>query len=410
VSITAALTGTAALAGLLAGCGVSPPAAAKSVSPSALASGVTTSGNGSPATSGKGALPSGTRAASCVDQVFGRLTEAQRIGQLFLVGMNDDEAGPATAAAEARYHFGSVLFAADTTEGVKAAAQTTSYVQSLATTSDTGGVRFFVGANQEGGQVQDLKGPGFTDMPSAVDQGQMSDTELKTQATEWGQELRAAGVNFDLAPVMDVVPAGTAAANAPVGQLDREFGSTAADDGAHGAAFINGMTAAGVATSGKHFPGLGRVAGNTDFTANVVDAVTTPDDPDFATYRAAVGARVPFMMVALATYTKIDPSELAVFSPTVMKLLRSSVGFQGVIMSDDLGDAAAVASVPAGQRAISFLNAGGDMITSQSFPPAEQMATAVQSEVASSPSFSAKVDAAVKLILAAKQRYGLLRC
>ncbi|HVT71147.1 MAG TPA: hypothetical protein VHF26_25600, partial [Trebonia sp.] len=187
MSITAALTGTAALAGLLAGCGVSPPAAAKSVSPSALASGVTTSGNGSPATSGKGALPSGTRAASCVDQVFGRLTEAQRIGQLFLVGMNDDEAGPATAAAEARYHFGSVLFAADTTEGVKAAAQTTSYVQSLATTSDTGGVRFFVGANQEGGQVQDLKGPGFTDMPSAVDQGQLSDTELTTQATEWGR-------------------------------------------------------------------------------------------------------------------------------------------------------------------------------------------------------------------------------
>jgi beta-N-acetylhexosaminidase len=94
----------------------------------------------------------------------------------------------------------------------------------------------------------------------------------------------------------------------------------------------------------------------------------------------------------------------------VIKLLRSSTGFQGVIMSDDIGDAAAVASIPAGQRAISFLNAGGDMITSQSFPPAEQMATAVQSRVASSPSFSAKVDAAVKLILAAKQRYGLLSC
>ena len=69
---------------------------------------------------------------------------------------------------------------------------------------------------------------------------------------------------------------------------------------------------------------------------------------------------VPFMMVALATYTKIDPSRLAVFSPTVMRLLRSTTGFSGVILSDDLGDAVAVASIPKGQRAISFLDAGGD--------------------------------------------------
>jgi beta-N-acetylhexosaminidase len=345
-----------------------------------------------------------------VDQVFSKLTEAQRVGQLFLVGMASDSAGPATATAEREYHFGSVLFATNTSEGVKAAAATTSYVQSLATPAVTGGVRFFVAANQEGGQVQNLKGPGFTTMPSALTQGSWSASSLRRQAAVWGGELRSAGVNFDLAPVMDVVPAGTASTNAPIGQLDREFGSTAAGNGAHGAAFIQGMASAGVATSAKHFPGLGRVTGNTDFTANVVDSVTTPDDPDLATYRSAVGAGVPFMMVALATYTKIDPSRLAAFSPTVMRLLRSTTGFRGVILSDDLGDAAAVASIPEGQRAISFLDAGGDMITSQSFAPAEQMASAVLSRASSDPSFRATVDAAAKKVLAAKQSYGLLPC
>ena len=410
-----ALTSAAALAGLLSACaGASPASSAKSVSPGAASSAAAPASAGRSSAAGTADAPPAPSAdpgaASCVDRVFSKLTEAQRVGQLFLVGMASDSAGPATAAAEREYHFGSVLFASDTSEGAKAAAATTSYVQALATPAITGGVRFFVAANQEGGKVQNLKGPGFTDMPSALTQGSWSTSYLRRQAAGWGGELRSAGVNFDLAPVMDVVPAGTASTNAPIGQLDREFGSTAAGNGAHGAAFIQGMASAGVATSAKHFPGLGRVTGNTDFTANVVDSVTTPDDPDLATYRSAVSAGVPFMMVALATYTKIDPSRLAVFSPTVMRLLRSTTGFRGVILSDDLGDAAAVASIPKTQRAISFLDAGGDMITSQSFPPAEQMASAVLSRASSDPSFRATVDAAAKKVLAAKQSYGLLPC
>ncbi len=115
-------------------------------------------------------------------------------------------------------------------------------------------------------------------------------------------------------------------------------------------------------------------------------------------------------MIALATYTRIDPSELAAFSPTVMRLLRSGLGFGGVIISDDLGDAIAVTSIPAGNRAISFLNAGGDMITSQSIPPAETMAQAVLARANADASFRAVVGAAVQHILAAKQASGLLSC
>jgi beta-N-acetylhexosaminidase len=339
-----------------------------------------------------------------------KLTEAQRVGQLFLVGMSGDSAGSATAAAERQYHFGSMLFAANTSAGAQQVATTTKFVQSLATQADTGGVRFFVAANQEGGQVQNLKGAGFPDMPAATAQGQLSPSQLQGEAAEWGKDLKAAGVNLDLAPVMDVVPPGTASSNAPIGQLDREFGSTAAGNGAHGAAFIKGMTSAGVATSGKHFPGLGKVAGNTDFTANVVDTSTAPNDPDLATYRYAAQAGVPFMMIATATYKEIDPSHMAAFSPAVMKLLKTAAGFNGVVISDDLGDAANVASIPAGQRAIAFLQAGGDMVTSQSFAPAEQMEAAVLSRAQSDPSFRSTVNTAAGKILTAKQKYGLLSC
>ena len=57
------------------------------------------------------------------------------------------------------------------------------------------------------------------------------------------------------------------------------------------------------------------MAGNTDFTAGVVDHITAPDDQDLGSFRAAIMAGVPFVMVALATYTLIDRTQLAVFSP-----------------------------------------------------------------------------------------------
>ncbi|HZZ52981.1 MAG TPA: glycoside hydrolase family 3 N-terminal domain-containing protein, partial [Trebonia sp.] len=326
--VTCAVAVGAALA-VTAGCSsAAAPAApsASSLHPSAVTSSPSTA-SPSPA--------SPSPSVSCAAQVFGRLTEAQRVGQLFLVGVTDDIAGPQTTAALQQYHFGSLLLY-PTSEGVTALAAATAHMQALGTAND-GGVRMFIAANQEGGEVQQLTGPGFSVMPSALTQGTWPTATLRSAAAGWARELRAAGVNFDLAPVMDVVPAATAASNAPIGALDRQFGSTPAGNGAHGAAFITGMASAGVATSAKHFPGLGRVTGNTDFTADVVDNVTTPDDPYLGSFRAAVVAGVPFVMVALATYTLIDRAQLAVFSPTVMKLVRSGsgLGFGGVIMSDD---------------------------------------------------------------------------
>jgi beta-N-acetylhexosaminidase len=366
------------------------------------------SGTASALAPSAGAPTTGSPAAACVTQALGNLTLAQRVGELFLVGVDGNVAGPELTAAERTYHFGSLLLN-KTSAGTAALAAQTAAMQELAP-SGTGGIRLFIAANQEGGEIQQLTGPGFATMPSALQQGSWALTTLRATATDWGTDLRAAGVNLDLAPVMDVVPQGSAASNAPIGALDREFGFDPVTNGEHGTAFIQGMAAAGVTTVAKHFPGLGRVAGNTDFTSNVVDNVTTASDPDLNSFRTAIGAGVPMVMVALATYTKIDPSELAVFSPTVMRLLRDGLGFNGVIVSDDMGEAAAVQAIPVASRAVGFLTAGGDLITSQSLAPAEQMAAAVLAKASGSAAFRATVDAAAQRVLAAKQAAGLLSC
>jgi beta-N-acetylhexosaminidase len=342
--------------------------------------------------------------------VFDRMTEAQRVGQLFLAGM-PVQGGPGAGLTDAirSHHLGSVLFVGNTTAGAAAVRSMASAVQRLA--GGNAGAKFFVAANQEGGQIQPLRGPGFAAMPSAVAQGTMPLAELTSGARIWGRELIEAGVNLDLAPVLDVVPPGTASENAPIGQLGREYGDEPGPVASHGVAFINGMRSARVATTAKHFPGLGRVRGNTDFTPNVTDTVTTANDPYLSTYRAAVNAGVPFVMVALATYTRIDPSHLAVFSSKIVNgLLRQGMHFNGVIVSDDLGDAAAIAAIPPATRAIDFLAAGGDMITSQTASAAVTMDEAVLRKISGDARFRGVVSDAVLRILAVKADYGLLPC
>lgn len=339
------------------------------------------------------------------------MTEAQRIGQLFMVGIG---AGPEPLSTELRQiatsHLGSVWYAMRTTAGVASVRQLSDQVQAVAGASSTDGVGFLIGANQEGGLIQALGGPGFDTIPSGLTQGTLPASTLEGLAAVWGRQLRAAGVDVDFAPVADVVPPGTDATNAPIGQLDRELGHDPTTSATHVAAFIAGMRAADVLTTAKHFPGLGRVQGNTDDTAGVVDPLTSATDPALEPFRAAVRAGVPFVMVSAATYPRIDPDHLAVFSLIVIDgLLRRDLGFDGVVLSDSL-TAAAVSTVPPGTRAIDFLAAGGDLIVLNGTATAVQMTSAVAARVAVDATFRTRVDTAARRVLEMKATAGLLPC
>ena len=388
-----------ALALAAVGCGSSAASGNASGNASRGASG----DGGATASGSPDAVPT-SHATGCAERAYLRLTAAERVGQLFLVGIPVPGTGtPSTAVIKAD-HFGSVLFVGNTSGGAGQVRTLTDEMRKLAPP----GVGMFVAANQEGGQIQPLRGPGFDAIPPATVQGTMPPGTLRASAARWGRQLIRAGVNLNLAPVLDTVPSGTESTNAPIGALQREYGNTPAQVAGHGVAFIDGMRAAGVATTAKHFPGLGRVRGNTDFTADVVDTQTTTND--LSAYQAAIDARVPFVMVALARYTKIDGRGLAAFSAAIVTgLLKDRMGFTGVIVSDDLG-AAAVAGLPPAERAEAFLDAGGDMLTEQSAGVAAQMAPAVLHKTATDKEFRARVANAVMKILAAKAEYGLLAC
>jgi beta-N-acetylhexosaminidase len=284
----------------------------------------------------------------------------------------------------------------------------------MATASRTAtikGVRPLVAADQEGGKIQRLKGAGFDRIPAATVQAGWSDEKLTSQAKGWADQLKQAGVNVDLAPVADVVPASLGNANAPIGALDRGYGSTPGPVSEHVAAFIKGMDAAGVMTSVKHFPGLGRVRGNTDFSSGVVDDVTVRGDKNLAPFKAGIEAGSDMVMVSTVTYSKIDPKNRAVFSPTIIQgMLRGDLGYAGVVITDDVGAAAEVASVPAGQRATRFVAAGGDIVITAKASLTSAMVNALVTKAQQDKEFAAVFQSSVRRVLILKQDRGLLSC
>ncbi len=274
----------------------------------------------------------------------------------------------------------------------------------------SGGIGLLVAADQEGGQVRHLRGAGFTATPSALSQGRAG-TAGATAATV-AAELKAVGVNVDLAPVADTVAASFAPRNAPIGAYQREYGNDPATVSKAVVAAVRGYEDGGISATLKHFPGLGRVTGNTDLTANgTTDTTTTADDAYLEPFRAGIQAGADLVMVSSALYPKLDPADRAAFSrPVITGLLRGTLGYSGVVISDDLGGAGAVAGIPAAERATRFVAAGGDIVLTGLAPTVPTMARALRDKAAAEPPFATQVDAAATRVLELKAKRGLATC
>lgn len=342
--------------------------------------------------------------------VLREMSLPQRVGQLFMVGTPAGEVDRATRAQIGRLHVGNVMLTGRSYGGVRPPARVSRAMRAEVGPRATDGVGLLVATDQEGGQVRVLQGPGFSDIPSALVQGTWEPRRLRGAAEVWGRQLRRAGVDLDLAPVVDTVPSRRAAKhNPPIGRYDRQFGYTTKVVARHGVAFLRGLVDSGVVPTVKHFPGLGRVRANTDTRAGVTDHVTTRHDPYLAPFRAAIEAGAPVVMMSTAYYERLDPENPAAFSPFVIDtMLRGDLGFEGVVISDDLARARQVAEFTPAGRALRFIGAGGDLLLSVDPDPVPAMYAAVLRRARTNEAFREKVDAAALRVLRLKQSRGLL--
>jgi beta-N-acetylhexosaminidase len=211
--------------------------------------------------------------------------------------------------------------------------------------------------DQEGGDVKRLP-----QGPPNVSPAQLGESDDEDQSREQGEEtgsyLRGLGVNVNLAPVLDVARENTANTI-----RSRTFGSDPAVVTEIGVAFAQGLQDGGVVATAKHFPGLGRATVNTDDRPTDIAATSDQLQADLEPFRGAVEAGIEMVMVSSAGYPTLGSEKQAVFSAGIVDgLLRDQLGFDGVVITDDLETPAVTDTTAPVVAATSAIKAGDDML------------------------------------------------
>jgi beta-N-acetylhexosaminidase len=330
----------------------------------------------------------------------------QIVGQVMLVGtpVSDPQSIIKTVKT---YDIGGVFLAG---RSHASAAQLKAAIAAIQAATPAGD-RLLIALDQEGGEVQTLQGADFPPIPTATAQGKLSAAALKEQATTWAGRLAAIGVNLDLAPVADTVPASLGTRNPPIGGFHRQYGSDPKAVAASISTVVPAIQSTGVTTTLKHFPGLGRVLVNTDYSKGATDRTATVEDPYLAPFRAGIKAGSGAVMISSASYPHLDPNHIAVFSaPIVTDLLRNRLGFTGMVVSDSLAGAAAVSDTPARNRAWMFIQAGGDLVLTTQASKAPTMIAGLIAKAQASTAFATRLTDAAQHVIRAKYAAGLLSC
>ncbi|HYO89172.1 MAG TPA: beta-N-acetylhexosaminidase [Candidatus Limnocylindrales bacterium] len=251
-----------------------------------------------------------------------------RVGQMLFAGFDGLEA-PAYIldALRAGRLGGIILFARNVASPQQLAALT----DSLKAASPYGVI---ISIDQEGGTVARLR-DGFSESPGAMALASARDSEqwVETMSRMLALELRALGIHWDYAPVVDIT---YDAGNPSLGT--RSFGSDAARVSRLAAAAVRGFQNTGIAASPKHFPGLGQTAVDTHIALPALD---TPLDHllhvDLLPYRAVLEAGASSVMITHVLYRALDAEHPSTLSPVVVKrLLRGELGYDGVVTTDCL--------------------------------------------------------------------------
>lgn len=262
----------------------------------------------------------------------------------------------------------------------------------------------WVSVDQEGGRVARLKDP-FTVWPPMATLGRAGSEDL---AERFGRalaaELAAVGVTLDYAPVLDIH---TNPSNPVIG--DRALADTASEVSRLGRVLVRALQASGIAACGKHFPGHGDTS-----TDSHVELPLVEHPPDrlraveFEPFRAAIAEQVAFIMTAHVLVPSLDEQRPATLSPAIVEgVLRRELGFEGVILSDDLEMKAVSARSPVPAAAVEAIQAGCDavLVCGGSVDLQAETLEALVRAVESGAITAARLDDAWRRLKRAKERF-----
>lgn len=351
-------------------------------------------------------------AAEAVEAILADMTLEEKVGQLFFVRCPAEQAVEDVAA----YHLGGyILFGRDFKDAADnwlTREQVTETIAAYQTAArnDTG-IPLLIGSDEEGGSVTRVsRNPNLFESKfkspqaiakSAHDQGDV----FAEDAWERSNALLALGINVNLAPVCDV------STNPSDFIYDRTLGQDAGATATFVASTVNAMREAGIGSTLKHFPGYGS---NVDtHTGIAVDERPFESlSLDFLPFEAGIsvgadelGRQTTSVLVSHNIITCLDPELPASLSPEVHRLLRESLLFDGVVMTDDLAMEAVAAYSEDGAVAVMSIQAGNDLVlTSDYRTQIPKVLEAVENGTLSVEA----IDTACRRVLTWKQALGLI--
>ena len=217
----------------------------------------------------------------------------------------------------------------------------------------------WVSVDQEGGRVARLRRP-FTEWPPAITLGRSGNQDLAARfARALATELRAVGINLDYAPVLDVH---TNPANPVIG--DRALSERAEAVASLGATVVRVLQEEGVTACGKHFPGHGDTSVDSHDALPLVEHDRRRMEAvEWVPFARAIEAGVETIMTAHVFAPALDEERIASFSPVIVDgLLKRTLGFRGVVFSDDLGMKAVSATRSPAEASVAAVQAGCDVV------------------------------------------------
>ncbi len=282
----------------------------------------------------------------------------QKIGQLFMCGMPGASLDGETERLIRTLHpSGVILFSRNVTEPLQLA----ELCRELQEASlNAHGTPLILSVDQEGGRVARLRAP-FTEFPGneAIGQSSAPETAAEEFARVTAREMGHVGLNMDLAPVLDV-------GRGPVEEhlRGRTFGEAPKEVARLGRVVVRTLQQQQVMAVAKHFPGLGRTSQDPHIhLPEILLEQGELEEVNLVPFRAAIDEGVAAVMTSHAVYPSIDPDTPATMSKAVLEeLLRGELGFEGLIITDDLEMGAIAAGWGVPEGAAEAFGAGADIL------------------------------------------------
>ncbi len=300
--------------------------------------------------------------------ILNSLTLEQRVGQLFMVGIDSQDTNQAKQFIQ-HYPVGGIILL---TKNFQSENQTQNLITELQSASKTTvAIPLFISVDQEGGTVSRIP---FSNIDQTSQAEIISPAQAYTIAKQRGEELKNLGITINFAPVLDVIK------NQQSFLYPRTFQGEVQKISSLGVMSVQGYHDAGILSCVKHFPGHGDALTDPHTTTSINTQTTQEIQNNLQPFAEAISAQVPCIMVGHVIDTAITNAP-ASQSPEIMNLLRSQEKFNGVIITDDLEMVAAHSNQTIAQASLAALQAGADMVLISGYTTTQQEREQIIQEV-----------------------------